>query len=584
LNMAHYTPPRRKRRFGLGKLVFLLFSVAFLATILVVGVWRFLWPNGEHITPSYGADKPIFYQGQAVKGSAMGEGDELTIPLSAIQELLDPNIQYEEATKSVIITTKQHVVRLQSQQLNAWVNEQPVELRFPVEEADGGIYVPIEPLQQFYGAKFAEDRQTGAVTVTKPGDILAWVEPQPTEKAAEVVVPVREEPTVRAPIIGEFKSGEKAALWSEEDGWYRVQLPNGYVGFAEKKSIRLAGTEVYSAPEYADDKEFVPSKTLGQRIMAVWEQVHTKTPDPSKFGPMPGLNTVSPTWFHLLDGEGALENRADAAYVKWAHNRGYRVWALFSNRFDPALTAEALSTYDRRMTMARQLVSWVELYKLDGINIDFENVNLEDGPKLTQFVRELTPLLHEAGATVSIDVTFVSSSENWSMFYDRKALAEVVDYMMLMAYDEHWASSPVSGSVASLPWVENGLTQIMNEYGVPANKIILGVPFYTRVWLEQTVDGKLKVSSKAVGMDAVLNIIEKHQLSPKYDEASGQNYVEYQEDGAVKKIWLEDETSMKARAELVLKYRLAGMAAWSRGFENPPIWETIDSVLQSYDK
>ncbi|MCK9907282.1 glycosyl hydrolase family 18 protein, partial [Frankia sp. Cpl3] len=80
------------------------------------------------------------------------------------------------------------------------------------------------------------------------------------------------------------------------------------------------------------------------------------------------------------------------------------------------------------------------------------------------------------------DVTIKSSSDRWSRFYDRAALAKVVDYMMVMTYDEYWASSPVAGSVASLPWVEKGLQGVLEE--VPNEKLILGVPFYTRLWKE----------------------------------------------------------------------------------------------------
>ncbi len=320
---------------------------------------------------------------------------------------------------------------------------------------------------------------------------------------------------------------------------------------------------------------------MGEKVVLTWEQVYARNPNPDHFSPMPGLNVVSPTWFHLLDAEGALENRADSSYVRWAHDQGYQVWALFSNNFDPDMTAEALASYDRRMNMARQLISWAVLYQLDGINIDFENVRLKDGPKLTRFVRELTPLLHEAGLTVSIDVTFLSSSENWSMFYDRAALSEIVDYMMVMAYDEHVASSPVSGSVSSLPWVERNVQRIIDEAGVPPEKLILGAPFYTRIWSEELLDGKVKVSSKAVGMESIAALLDDKGLKPDLDEAAGQHYVEYEEDGVLKKIWLENAFSMKSRIALVHQFGLAGVASWSRNFGNEDIWRTIEAELKT---
>ncbi|TLS48263.1 glycosyl hydrolase [Paenibacillus antri] len=555
-----------------------------IALLGVALVWflRNYGPVDTRIIPDYGSDKPVFYQGAPLDGSAIGAGEGLKLPLTLLQEVVDPNIRYEEASSSVIIATKDRVLRLVSDQLTAWSNDRPFELRFPVELAeDGVVYVPVDPILPIYGLTVTEAADTGIVTLARAGDTLARIEaPAPAdgeERPRDVAV--RSEPTVRAPIVDDLAPGERAVVWGEAEGWYKVQTDRGYVGFADERAVRWAGAEIVSGPDAPQAAPYVPDRPMGKKIVLAWEQVYERNPDATKFGAMPGLNVVSPTWFHVIDGEGNLENRADAAYVRWAHDRGYQVWALFSNNFDPDMTAEALSTYDRRMSMARQLVSWAQLYKLDGLNVDFENVHVKDGPNLTQFMRELTPLLHEAGLTVSIDVTFAGGSDTWSKFLDRKALGSIVDYMMVMAYDEHWASSPVAGSVASLPWVENGMRVIIEEHGVPAEKLLLGVPFYTRIWTEETVDGKKKVSSKAVGMKAVADLIKEKGLQPTLDEKTGQRYVQYEENGAVKKIWIEDEVSMQARAKLARELGLAGVAAWSRNFANDAIWNTIDETL-----
>ncbi|WP_309120987.1 glycosyl hydrolase family 18 protein [Paenibacillus sp.] len=582
MHTATVPPPRRKRRGrGWSFLFFLMMTIALLGVALV-WFFRNYGPVDTRIIPDYGSDKPVFYQGAAMDGSAVGTGEGLKLPLSLLQEVVDPNIRYEDATKSVIIATEHRVLRMVSDQLTAWSNDKPFELRFPVEHGDDGVvYVPIDPILTIYGLVVSEAANTGIVTLARAGDTLARIEAPAAAGGEERRrdVAVRSEPTVRAPIVDDLAPGERAVVWGEAEGWYKVQTDQGFVGFADERSVRWAGAEVVSGPDAPQAAPYVPDRPMGKKIVLAWEQVYERNPDATKFGPMPGLNVVSPTWFHVIDGEGALENRADAAYVRWAHDRGYQVWALFSNNFDPDMTAEALSTYDRRMSMARQLVSWAQLYKLDGVNVDFENVHVKDGPNLTQFMRELTPLLHEAGLTVSIDVTFAGGSDTWSKFLDRKALGGIVDYMMVMAYDEHWASSPVAGSVASLPWVENGMRVIIEEHGVPAEKLLLGVPFYTRIWTEETVDGKKKVSSKAVGMKAVADLINEKGLQPELDEKTGQRYVQYEEDGAVKKIWIEDEISMKARAELARELGLAGVAAWSRNFANDTIWSTIDETL-----
>ncbi len=585
-------PPMRKRRKSHGAvLLLMLLLLLFLLLLSGLAYLSYDWyeknygPVYTRVDPDYGVEKPIIYKGEVWTASAIGTGETLKLPLSLVQERIDSTVIYEEDSKSVIITNQHEVLRLVTDQLTAWLNERPVALRFPIElDEDGQVYIPIELLSRYYGIKVDESPQTGIVTIQQPGDVIAWVEAVVTESepsdAKSIALPVRLSPSIRAGIVGDLAPGERAKIWGESRGWYFVQIASGRIGYVDKRDLEWKEVEVASHDKPSSRSRYVPPRPMGESLFLVWEQVYANNPDPSQFDPMPGLNVVSPTWFHLMDEEGTLENRADMAYATWAQQQGYQIWALFSNGFDPDLTQQALATYDRRMTMARQLISWAALYELDGINVDFENVYLQDGPKLTQFMRELKPLLHEAGLTLSIDVTFISSNENWSMFYDRTALAEIVDYMIIMAYDEHWATSPVAGSVASLPWVERGLKAIIEQSLVPPEKIVLGVPFYTRRWAEQESEGNVKVSSKALGMDAVEQLIQEKGLKPVFDPVTQQNYVEYEEKGVKYKIWLEDELSMRARIELVDKYGLAGIAAWSRNFANESIWTTIYQELQ----
>ena len=577
-----YPPPRRKKRAS--RRLFLLFGLLVSIGIVLSSVfWYFRYvlnmPNPNRVAPDFnGLVKPIFYRGTMHEQSAAGEGASLKLPLSFIRDVIDPAIIYEEETGSVIITTKDKVVRLKTDQLTAMVNEKPVDLRFPVEKQGDTVYVPVDPLKQFYPLDIIEAEQTGIVIVHRRSDAVQWGKAVAKDESGRTVA-VRSGAGIKFPIVADVSPGDSLIIWSEQDGWYRVQLQNGYVGYANKSDVALDRIEVVNpAPE---EPTFIPWKPLGGKINLTWEHVTSKNPDTSKIGPMPGLNVVSPTWFHLVDGEGNLKNLADPAYVRWAHGQNLQVWALFSNSFDPDLTTQALATYDRRMNMIKQLLAFAKLYRLQGINIDFENVYLKDKANLTQFVREMVPLMHEQGLVVSIDVTVKSTSENWSMFYDRRALAEVVDYMMVMTYDEHWASSPKAGSVASLPWVERSIVRIMEEDGVPASKLVLGVPYYTRIWTEQTKDGATTVTSKAVSMETVNGIIREKGLKPVFSSETGQHYVEYGDGpGKVSKIWIEDETSMKARIELVKKYDLAGVASWRRGFETPNIWDVIFETLE----
>lgn len=557
--------------------ILLCISVLLIATKFALDAWDKRRPSNEWLEdPFYGLEKPVFYQGTLLDESAKGTGEALLLPISAYVDHIDPDIFVEE--DGVTVTTEDTVIHFRTEQLTALMNDRPMELKFPLQKIDEQLYLPVDPLIELYGLEIRESEETGAVLIWREGDVITWGEILSPQGSP---VRIREENHIKAKIVYEADGGEAVMIYDEDDGWYRVQFPNGYFGYVNKNNVRLDHTE--KIPEVVRKSAHVAWKPLGGKINLTWEAVYNVPPKPENIGPMPGLNVISPTWFELgknKDGQFYVKNKADPAYVKWAHERGYQVWALFSNSFDPDLTTEMLSSYDTRMGVIREIAHFAQMYHLQGINIDFENVYLEDKDRFTQFVREMTPILREQGLVVSIDVTIRGGSPMWSLFYDREKLGQVVDYMIVMTYDEHWASSPVAGSVASLPWVEKGMTDIMEHDKVPASKLILGVPFYTRIWTEETdAEGNVKVTSRAVSMREVEETIERHGLTPVFLEDLGQHYVEFEEDGKTHKIWIEDETSMRLRAQLVNKYNFAGIASWRRGFEKPEIWNVIHETL-----
>jgi spore germination protein YaaH len=569
------TPRKRKPRAGA---VLMLLLAVLCGLVLGTYLWHEYVPNWRHEAPDFnGNPKPVLYEGEMLDLPAIGEKDSLKLPFEMVKEQLDPTMAREDKTNSVIITTTDKVIRLQTSQLTALINEKPFQLKFPLEKTGDRFYLPMEPLKMLYRIELRESPDTGAVILVKEGDTIRWGKIRTVPDKPDKKLAMRKEPTIKAPILADLAQGEEVMVWDEEGEWAKILLKNGYSGYMKQSDLTELREEVIPKQEPAASP--IQWKPPGGKINLTWEQVVEKNPDTAKISAMPGLNVVSPTWFHLADGQGNLKNLASAAYVKWAHDRGYQVWGLFSNGFEPKQTTEALSTYDKRMNMIKQLLSFAQMYKLDGINIDFENVYTADKQNLTQFVREMTPLLHEQGLVVSIDVTPKSGTEMWSLFYDRPALAQTVDYMMVMAYDEHWASSPKAGSVASLPWVEKTVQVLLKEEKVPASKLVLGIPFYTRLWTEEMKDGKTKVTSRAIFMDTSKRIMKEKGLTPEFSKETGQNYVEYTEDGKLQRIWLEDETSVKSRLELVNKYDLAGIASWRRGYESPELWEFIRTHL-----
>lgn len=557
----------------------------FLASAAAVIVWWALTrPNTSHEIPEYmSKPHPIMTEGQWSKAVALGDGDGLLIPLDVATELLGDGVHYESADDAIVLTTASKVLHFKTGKLDATLNSKPFTLSFAARKSDSGeLYLPFAPLKQLFGIQADVGAKSGIVTLQMPGKSLqtASVPENVGSKGAQL----RSGPGRKYPIVEDLAAGTGLTVWGEEEGWYKVQSAEGFIGYMAKRDVVLASIRSIPTPaEAGDEQPFVAWKLTGQRINLTWEAVYSANPDTSSIGDLTGVNVVSPTWFSLKNGDGKIVSKADAGYAKWAHNKGMQVWGLFSNGFEPERTHTALASYDTRLQMIRQLLAYAKSFGLQGINIDFEGVKTEDKDNLVQFVRELTPLLHEQGLVVSIDVTPKSNSELWSLFLDRKRLAETVDYMILMAYDEHWASSPTAGSVSSLPWTENAVNRLLEEDGVPKDKLILGMPLYTRLWTEKA-DGKggTSVSSKTYSMAATQKLIKEKKLTPKQSADTGQKYVEFKDGDATGKIWIEDASSIQARAELVRKYNLAGAATWSRGFETPDIWAALDGALQSH--
>ncbi|TFE25843.1 glycosyl hydrolase [Cohnella luojiensis] len=571
------TGSRRSRKRSGAWLIFLL---VFVIAAVAAAWWKSSHSaNTSYSKPSYTSNPfPVMVQGKWTDAYAQGTKEGLLIPLEIAQQLLGDGIHYEEKTETIILTTDTKVLHFKTGKLDATLNQKPFALRFAAKKVNETLYLPVAPLTELFGVKAEISEPSAIVSLFKPGEAVQHAG-VPDEKAKGIKL--REGPDKSYPIVEDLPAGADLRLWGETDGWYQVQSKSGHIGFVAKGGVTLLPVETITA-DITSEEPFVAWKGRGKRINLTWEAVYSANPDTDKIGELPGVNVVSPSWFELIDGKGSISSKADAGYSAWARSKGIHVWGLFSNGFEPDRTHAALAAYESRFKMIQQMLAYAKTFKLQGINIDFENVYTKDKENLVQFMREMTPLLHEQNLVVSIDVTPKSNSEMWSVFLDRERLGAIVDFMMVMAYDEHWASSPVSGSVSSLPWAETSVRRILKEDGVPADKLILGIPLYTRIWTEEPKGAEgVEVSSKTMDMDAVKDLIKEKKLKPAFSEVTGQRYVEFKEGNAVKKIWIEDAASIKARAELAKKYNLAGVASWRRGFESADIWGVLDKALQS---
>lgn len=323
---------------------------------------------------------------------------------------------------------------------------------------------------------------------------------------------------------------------------------------------------------------------LPEKITMTWEAVYSRRTDVSKLYDMPGLDVISPVWYEVINENGELSSKKQDDYIEWANNKGYTLWPAVTNSFDPDLTHEILTSIETRSMVIDKLLNIYVSNDFKGINIDFENIYKDDKERLSQFIAELTAAFHREGMLVSIDVTFAGGSDNWSKCYDRRVLGQWVDFVVIMSYDEHWGSSPVSGSVASINWLDKNLALLIQE--VEPNKVIMGIPFYMRVWFERPhkeVVNSMKVTSDAITMFKMENILASADHNILWDENAGQNYISFidPEDNAVKKIWIEDAESLKVKLSMVHKYQLKGIASWRRGYELQSIWGVLKETLET---
>ncbi len=551
----------------------LVFILLLVMALVAISVGYFLWPNSEVIS-FYDTDKVHFIvEGEVIetKERPVIEKGEILLPLPLIKEHIDDRVLWDQEHSKVIITTADRVIKMKTDQLTAMVNARPVELNIPARVIDHVPYIPIAFLSELFEIEIKWIESTNVVMMDYKRGF---------KQIAEVIheeARIRKRPTIKAPIlVNNLQMGQTMRTFDEYEKWYKVRTDDGIVGYIEKKYIKVSYTEVKGKSDVRIPQLlWRPEKG---KINLVWEYVYRTTADMSEVNKIEGLDVVSPTWFSVKDKQGNMSNKGDKRYVEWAHRNGYKVWALVDNSFDPDLTHEIVNDSELREKVIQQILVYAELYQLDGINIDFENVYMKDKDMLTQFVRELAPMAREQGLTVSMDVTVKGGSENWSRCYDRKALAEVLDYVALMTYDQHWSTSPKAGSVAQLSWVEYELKRVLEE--VPPEKLLLGLPFYTRQWKEERVDGKKKVTSKALSMETAQKIIEQKNAKVTWDEKSGQYYAQYKDENATYKIWVEDARSINLKSSLVHKYNLAGTAAWRRGFETEDIWQVLTKNLK----
>ena len=387
---------------------------------------------------------------------------------------------------------------------------------------------------------------------------------------------VRYQGGIKSPIVTDVTEDSEVTVLEQMDSWSKVLTADGYIGYVKNKQLadvtQTTRETVYAGPEYT-------SIHLDEKVNLVWHQIDYQEMN-SQFAEdtadVTGVNVISPTWYFLADSAGEITSFADADYVKSAHKKNMQVWALISNFSADVDSTTLLASRAARQKVQNYLIGQAKEIGFDGINIDFEGIAQEAGCDYVQFIRELSILCRKNGIILSVDVPVPM---DFSKYYNREELGNVCDYVIMMGYDEHYAGSDIVGSVASMDFEETGIQNMLTE--VSKDKLISAIPFYTRLWYTETLaDGTANVTSEAYSMDNIEALLTEKGVTATYDESTGQQYAEWiDSDGKFCQVWLEDENSIAARAALVSKYELSGIAEWVLGREQSWVWDVISKNI-----
>lgn len=376
---------------------------------------------------------------------------------------------------------------------------------------------------------------------------------------------------IKSEVLAKVKKGAVLILMEELEDWNQVATMDGYIGYVQKKAVSEPEKKTFEREFSREEYNYI---AMEQPVNMVWHQV-TNMEANAGFAEatanMTGVNVISPTWYSIIDNEGNISDIASSDYVNQAHEKGLQVWGLVDNFSENISTTEILSRTSTRQNLVRQLVDAALAAGLDGINIDFEYLEEAVGIHFLQFLRELSVETHKNNLVLSVDNPV---PEDFTSHYDRAEQGRVVDYVIIMGYDEHYVGSEEAGSVASLPWVEQGIKDTLAE--VPAERVINAVPFYSRLW--KTLAGTL--SSEAIGMGQAQEVVAKYNVETYWDKNTSQNYGAFENEGAEFQIWIEDAQSIAEKVKLSSQYNLAGVAAWKLGFESSDVWQAISDNLK----
>lgn len=507
----------------------------------------------------------LIQNGELLEEQAVLIGGEPYAAYTYVESQLNSCFYWDEETKGILLTTSGGVQTLLPG--DAAVAKTPGGQPAVQQESDGTVYISLDVVKEYTDLDYAYYSDPNRVVIRNEWDGVEQATVQSD------TAQVRQKGGIKSLILADVQKGDTLLYLENLDNWCKVMTADGYTGYIQ--------TEDISEPETIEartaKKDSYERITRDHKINLVWHQsTSTESNDAmaEMTAEMTGVNVISPTWFSVTDETGTISSLASADYVKLAHDAGREVWGLIDNFNEAFDETTDLAYASVRSRIIEQLLAEAASCGMDGINVDFENLKEAGIPHYLQFLRELTSAAHAQNLVVSVDTPVPQA---YTMYYQRGEQARFVDYMIVMAYDEHFAGSEEAGSVSSLPFVQQAVEEMTRV--MPADQVICGIPFYTRVWTEKF--GQSAITSEVLGMDGAKNYAKENQMTETWDASLGQNVATVETSDARYTIWMEDEQSMEEKLKVIQSADLAGVAEWKLGFECADVWSLISKYIET---
>lgn len=507
---------------------------------------------------------------------AFMEDDQIYLPYEVVVDHINQRFYFDSSENMLSYATATEIIRSEVGSTAYYMNKSKMDEGYAIVKAEGEqVYLALDFVKEFSNLESTFFENPDRLMLEAGwGNTYEYYRVNKSTK-------LRYKPGIKCDILESLDENDVLRVvhdgTEEMESYAKVMTADGVTGYVMKKYL----SDKYEETLTNDYKEEEYSHiTKDETISMAWHQVTSQDGNNGLLNTVSsakGLNVISPTWFSVASSKGEVSSLASELYVRRAHNQGIEVWALcddFAVKDGTVDMATLLGNTTNRDKLTNRLLAYAIEYDLDGLNIDFENVTEDTAAAYLEFLRELSVKCRNNGIVLSVD-SYVPS--NYTAYYDREEQGKVVDYVVVMAYDEHYGGSKESGSVASIGFVQDAVEQITQM--VDPSRVIIGIPFYTRLWREQDTENGVKVTSSAYGMTGAEGVLANNGVSASWDETTGQNYVEFQLDDSTYKMWMEDADSLERKLDVIFaEYdgkKVAGISAWKLGLEKSSIWNTI---------